>query len=121
MTQGKPATLRAVCYRTTDMSQAVDFYISALGLELRFADGERWAEFNAGGAKLALGAPSELPFGADGSVAIFDVDSLESFRGRVVSAGGSIESARDMGDHGSYLAIRDPAGNSLLLFARAER
>lgn len=117
----KPAALRAVCHRTSDIPVAIEFYRSALGLDLRFADGERWAELNAGAARLALGVPSELPFGGGGPVAMFEVDDLETCRERIVAAGGSIEGRRDMGDHGSYLAVRDPAGNPLLLFARAAR
>lgn len=115
----KIRSLRAVCHRVVDIPRAVKFYTSALGLEPRFIDSDRWAEFNAGEARLALGAPAEFVFGAQGPIAMFEVDLMEEFRHRIVTAGGAIEGERDMGDHGRYMTIRDQDGNQMLLFERS--
>ena len=96
------------------------FYEDGLGLDLRFADGGRWVQYDAGGTAFALAAPEEAPApDAVGAVAVFEVDDLDATRTRLAAAGIPVVSERDMGPHGRVLTLRDPAGTFVQLFARA--
>jgi predicted enzyme related to lactoylglutathione lyase len=106
-----------VCSR--DVTRTVRFYTEALGIGLKFQDGERWAQFDLGGVGFAIASPSEFPAGASGSVLVFEVDDLARSVAAVIAAGGSIVDQRDMGSHGSVATLRDPDGNLLQLFARS--
>lgn len=104
---------------TREMDRAVAFYREALGLTLRFRDGTRWAQFDAGGANVSLSAPEEAADGACGAVLVFEVDDLEAAAARVAAHGGTLGVHRDMGTHGRTLTVRDPDGNVIQLFQRA--
>lgn len=108
-------------YVVNNVSETATFYRDVLGLKLMFQDGERWAQFDAGGGNFSLGAPEEAAPGAAGAVVVFEVTDLEQAAGRIAAAGGEILARRDMGAHGRTLAFRDPAGNVVQLFARAIR
>jgi predicted enzyme related to lactoylglutathione lyase len=97
------------------------FYEGALGLPLRFADGERWVQLatGAGGPGLALACPEEAAPATSGVVLVFEVAHFEGARERIAAAGGQVLGERDMGAHGRVLALRDPAGNLVQLFQRA--
>jgi predicted enzyme related to lactoylglutathione lyase len=106
-----------VCSR--DVTRAVRFYTEALGIGLKFQDGERWAQFDLGGAGLAIASPAEFPVGASGAVLVFEVADLARSTAAVAAAGGTVVEQRDMGSHGRVATVRDPDGNLLQLFARA--
>jgi len=106
-----------VCSR--DVTRAVRFYSEALGIALKFQDGDRWAQFDLGGASFAIASPPEFPEGESGSVLVFEVDDLGRAVAAVISAGGSAVDQRDMGSHGTVATVRDPSGNLLQLYARA--
>ncbi len=113
--------LQNVYLAAPDVGKAVAFYRDVLGLNLRFQDGERWAQFDAGGVSFAVAAVGEgtaVPGG--GAVVVFEVEDLEralaELRPRGVRVEGDIV---DMGAHGRYVNIRDPFGNPLQLFQRA--
>lgn len=94
------------------------FYESALGLPLKFRDGDRWIQYAVGGANVALACPEEAAPGASGAVMVFEVPQLAAARERVESAGGEVLGLRDMGAHGAVLTVRDPEGNVIQLFQR---
>ncbi len=104
---------------TRAMDRAVAFYREALGLALKFQDGARWAQFDAGGTNVSLSAPEEAADGACGAVLVFEVDDLEAAAARVAAHGGTLGARRDMGTHGRTLTVRDPDGNVIQLFQRA--
>ena len=106
-------------YVVHSMGAAVGFYRDALGLTLKFQDGERWAQFDAGGANFSLSSRDEAPMEATGAVVVFEVAGLEAAADRIVAAGGEVLGRRDMGSHGRTLTFRDPAGNLVQLFERA--
>jgi len=113
--------LQNVYVAATDLDQAVRFYREALGLRLKFRDGNRWAQFDLGETSFAVSAPPKArpPRGA-GAVAVFEVESLEAAVVALQSAGAPIQSGVvDMGSHGRILTVRDPAGNPIQLFQRA--
>jgi predicted enzyme related to lactoylglutathione lyase len=95
------------------------FYEDVLGLAPKFADGDRWAQYDLGGTNFALAAPGEAPAGAKGAILVFQVDDLEAAMQRLASAGTPVEELRDMGAHGRVATFTDPSGNRLQLFARA--
>jgi predicted enzyme related to lactoylglutathione lyase len=106
-------------YVVRDMGAAAAFYRDALGLKLKFQDGARWAQFDAGGQNFSLSSPEEAPVDAAGGVVVFEVDDLEAAADRIAAAGGEVLGRRDMGSHGRTLTFRDPAGNLAQLFARS--
>ena len=92
------------------------FYESALGLKVKFRDGERWIQYGAG---VALASLDEATPAASGAVPVFEVDDFEGAQERIVAAGGQVLGTRDMGAHGAVLSLRDPEGNIVQLFRRA--
>ncbi|MFE0756769.1 VOC family protein [Inquilinus sp. NPDC058860] len=111
--------LQTAYHVVADMPGARRFYEEVLGLRLKFADGERWAQYDAGGANFAIGSPAEGPPGAAGAVIVFEVDSVDDFRARAAAAGIEIQGERDMGGHGRVLTLADPEGHPIQLFERA--
>lgn len=113
--------LQNVYVGTRDMTASRHFYEEVLGLKPKFADAERWVQYDAGGANFAVGSPAEFPEGAAGAVAVFEVSDLDARRTRLADAGIRIVASRDMGDHGRTITVVDPAGNYLQLFERQVR
>ncbi len=110
--------LQNAYYVTRDMERAVRFYQAALGLSLKFQDGSRWAQFDAGGVNFSLSSPEEAAPGTQGAVVILEVDDLDAAAAELEAAGAAIEGRRDMGSHGRTLTFRDPDGNLVQLFQR---
>ncbi len=113
--------IQNVFYVTDDMDRLQSFYEQALGLTLKFRDGERWSQFALGDGNFSLSSPDEAPEGAEGATVVFEVRDIDSRKDMIVAHGGSIVSERDMGSHGKTLAFVDPAGNLGHLLERAAR
>lgn len=111
--------LQNAYYVTGDMERAVRFYRDALGLTMKFQDGAKWAQFDAGGVNFSVSSPEEAAENAQGAVVIFEVDDIEATRAKVEREGATVLGARDMGGHGRSLTFRDPDGNVVQLFQRA--
>src|SRR2546427_3945396 len=58
---GAAPRLDLVFYWVADLDRAVAFYRDLLGLPLMRRDGERWAEFDAGGRRVALHRAEDQP------------------------------------------------------------
>ena len=114
-------SLQNVYVVAEDMDRAVAFYGEALGLELKFRDGDRWTQFRLGAGNFSLASPAEAGAGAGaaGAVPVFEVDDLDGAVARVAEGGGSVSERRDMGAHGRSANCADPAGNRFQLFQRA--
>lgn len=106
-------------YVTRNMDESVAFYRDALGLKLKFQDGARWAQFDAGGSNFSLSSPEEAASGAAGAVVVLQATDLDALAARIEASGGALLDRRDMGAHGRTLTFRDPGGNIVQLFERA--
>jgi predicted enzyme related to lactoylglutathione lyase len=111
--------LRQVFVVAKDLERAVGFWRDTVGLPLAFRDGDRWVQFQAGGASFALasseegqGAPPGVP------VPVFEVDDLDRALAELRAAGAGIGALRDMGAHGRTAAALDPSGARFVLFQR---
>lgn len=106
-------------YVVKNMDQAVSFYKDTLGLSVKFRDGNRWTQFDVNGVAVALADPSEgtVPVGGGGTV-VLEVDNLMEMRERLIQSGAAVNDIVDMGGHGKYFTVRDPAGNVVQIFAK---
>ena len=103
---------------TSGMEAALRFYRDMLGMHVKFQDGEKWCQLDAGGGNFALSAPAEAAPGATGTVVVLEVDDLEARRAAIEADGVQVDDVRDMGDHGRVLTCRDPDGTIVQLFQR---
>jgi predicted enzyme related to lactoylglutathione lyase len=110
--------VRTVYQITTKMEESLAFYRDVFSLPLEFRDGNKWAQFNAGGTGFALSSPEEAAPGAHGTVVVLEVDDLDQARQLLQAKGVSTTAVRDMGSHGRVLSCHDPDGNVLQLFER---
>jgi len=95
------------------------FYEGALGLPLKFRDGDRWIQYGVGNTNVALACAEEAAPATSGLVMVLEVGDFDGAHERIVAAGGQVLGLRDMGDHGAVLSLRDPEGNLVQLFRRA--
>ena len=95
------------------------FYEGALGLTMKFRDGDRWIQYGVGNTNMALACLEEAAPATGGLVMVLEVDDFEGAQERIVEAGGQVLGLRDMGSHGAVLSLRDPEGNMVQLFRRA--
>ena len=111
-------SISAVWLPVEDMSRAVEFYGSTLGLEVAEHDGD-WSEVTVDGLRIGLNAkPSESPSGDGGALIAFSPDGeLEDEVSRLKDAG--VEFTGDISEHpwGRIAPFKDPDGNDLQLYA----
>lgn len=110
--------IQNMVYVTSDMKRARSFYEALIGPRLKFADGDRWTQYDIGGRNFALGVAAEAHPLAAGACIIFEVISLVQQETRLIAAGGRILQRRDMGAHGEVLVAADPDGNIFQLWQR---
>jgi predicted enzyme related to lactoylglutathione lyase len=106
---------RQIILPVGDVSAAVDHYRDALGLELRFQDGERWAALALGDLTLALAGPGEHPAGAEVALGV-KVADLEAAVEAVTADGGELLSPPREGEHERRATVRDRLGTVLALY-----
>src|SRR5207244_13068164 len=95
------------------MESSVTFYRDVLGLKLKFRDGDRWTAFDVGGVTFALeGSPSAPPSG--GATVSSRVDDVGPIAERLRSAGVDVRLVE--GAHERQAIVRDPGGNTLILY-----
>ncbi|OZI43231.1 VOC family protein [Bordetella genomosp. 4] len=111
--------LQGVFLVTNDIDAQATFYEAILGLPLKFRDGQRWVQYDAGGARFALSNRAEAQPASNGMIPVYEVDSFDGIEAQVTQHGGQALGLRDMGDHGAVLSLRDPEGNVFQMFRRA--
>lgn len=97
-----------------DLERALGFVEEALGLPLRFRDGDRYAALDAGGGTLALATPIEHVVSGVPSIGLKVTDlgaASERLRGTSATILGEIVET----DHDRRLAFSDPDGNVFVL------
>lgn len=114
-----PTRVQNVFIATQALARLHAFYEGALGLPLKFRDGDRWIQYGVGNTNVALACLEEAAPATRGLVMVLEVDSFEGAQERIMAAGGQVVGQRDMGSHGAVLSLRDPEGNLLQLFRRA--
>src|SRR6266550_485760 len=105
-----------VFYRVSEMDAAVRFYTEVLGFGLKLRDGDRWAAFDVGG--VTLGVEGGTPGGPGGATVSLRVDGLDAVVADLGSNGADVGDIQS-GPHERKAALRDPAGNQLVLYEPA--
>jgi len=114
-----PKRLQNVYVVAERPAQLHAFYESALGLQLKFRDQDRWIQYGVGNTNVALACSEEAAPAVSGLVMVFEVEDFAGAQERITGAGGQVLGLRDMGAHGAVLSLRDPEGNVVQLFRRA--
>ncbi len=104
---------------SADMDAQSRFYEQALGLKLKFRDGDRWAQYDANGTSIALASREEAHPATQGAVLVFEVENFDGVAEHIERHGGLCLGVRDMGSHGAVLSAKDPNGNIVQFFCRA--
>ncbi|MBI1684080.1 VOC family protein [Caulobacter hibisci] len=73
---------------TTDLAKAVDLWTALLGAKPTFVDGDRWAQFDVAGKRLAL-AGSDRMSDVDG--VMIKVDDLDAAVARLLAMGFEVD------------------------------
>jgi predicted enzyme related to lactoylglutathione lyase len=110
-----PVKIGYVLHPVADVGAAVAFYANTFGLAPMFVDGQRFAQLDAGGTRLALAGPTEDI--TDGSAAAsFKVSDVEESLQRLIKAGGEVVRPPEHGPHEVRAVARDPWGNLLVVY-----
>jgi predicted enzyme related to lactoylglutathione lyase len=97
-----------------DLTSAVAFWTSVLGVAPTFVDGERWAQFDFAGRRLALAgtdAVTEYP------ALMIKAHDLESARERLAEAGAAVSEPHD-GPHERRFTASSPGSWELIVYSR---
>lgn len=113
-----PKRLQNVFVVSERPEQLHTFYETALRLQLKFRDKDRWIQYGVGNGNVALSCREEAAPATSGVVMVFEVEDFEDVAERVNAAGGQVLGTRDMGSHGAVMSLRDPEGNIVQLFKR---
>ena len=103
-----------VIHPVDDLDAALRFYQDAMGLELRFRDGDRFAALDAGGMTIALAAGEER--GAEGVAVSYKVDDVDAAVAALQTAGARVLRSPEDGPHERRAVLRDPSGHALMLY-----
>jgi predicted enzyme related to lactoylglutathione lyase len=98
-----------------DMDAQVAFY-QALGLSLRFRDGDRYAGVTDGTVTLGLADASQQPV-AGRTLLSFEVDDLDLAVAGALAAGAT-GGQQGVGAHERQALVVDPCGNAVVLYER---
>jgi catechol 2,3-dioxygenase-like lactoylglutathione lyase family enzyme len=97
-----------------DLERALGFVEEALGLPLRFRDGDRYAALDAGTGTLALAAPAEHVVAGAPAIGL-EVADLGEASARLRGTSATIIGEIVETDHDRRLAFSDPDGNVFVL------
>jgi predicted enzyme related to lactoylglutathione lyase len=117
MTTGEPV-LKNVLWPVPDLNVAIDFYCGALGLRLKFRDGDRYAAIDAGGVTLALVAGGEDVTGGRPAPSYL-VDSVPTAIRELTTAGAELIGGPAAGPHETRATLRDPGGQVFVVYQKS--
>jgi hypothetical protein len=109
---GDKALGMAAVFPTAVMADGVRFVAAVLGVEPTFVDGERWAQFDLGGARLALASGAESSGAAQMMVKVADVAGVAQ---RLAAAGYDV-AGPVTGSHEVRVSVAGPDGWSVVLY-----
>ena len=112
MADGEKALGLAAVFPAADLGGGVRFVSAVLGLEPTFVDGSRWAQFDLGGARLALASGPESSGAAQLMVKVADVAAVGE---RLARAGYDVADPVT-GPHEVRLSVTGPDGWSVVLY-----
>ena len=110
--------LRTLVLAVDDLNAACAFYTDVLGFPLRFRDGDRWAQLDAGGIDIALAAGGERP--ATGIALSLKVGDVAAALDRVRSGGGEVAGEPARGAHEIRASFTDRDGHLIYLYSSVE-
>jgi catechol 2,3-dioxygenase-like lactoylglutathione lyase family enzyme len=102
----------APVFPVPDLDEAVAFWTAVLGAEPTFVDGDRWAQFDVGGRRLALAGSDRA---ADQAGAMVKVDDLDA-ASEALAARGIALGPPQQGPHEVWRTATAPGGWSLVLY-----
>jgi len=103
-----------VYYWVTDMDRSARFYGDVLGLAPVRRDGDEWAEFDAGSARLALHLARGAGQGAGGgATAVFRVADLDAAKVALAARGVEFGHEGEVKGFARFASFADPDGNTL--------
>ncbi|SHN15185.1 VOC family protein [Cryptosporangium aurantiacum] len=100
-----------------DLLAAVAVYTRLLGVLPTFVDGDRWAQFDLAGHRLALAGRDRA---ADHPGVLLKVDDLRSARAEAVAAGLPVEEIQT-GPHEHRCVVTGPGGWPVVLYSPAPK
>lgn len=98
-----------------DLRGAVDAWASALGVEPTFVDGDRWAQFDLAGGRIALAGSDRV--GANAGV-MAKVNDLDAEHARLAAAG-LAPAAIGQGPHERRFVVEMPDGGLIVFYSPA--
>jgi len=112
-----------VCYQTSDIDRAIEFYRDTLGLEMYgYYEEVKWAEFNAGSATFAIYDPTAFDPNAKaqsgGAAVAFGVDDVEATMRELAAKGVSVTIPANETPVCHFGCITDPDGNTIWIHCR---
>lgn len=105
-----------VLYPVADVAKAIAFYRDALGLPLKFADGERYAALDGGRATFALAGPEENVTNGRPAASFKVADAVRAVA-ELEQAGATVVSAPAEGPHEVRAVLADPWGNVFVVYS----
>lgn len=110
---------RLLLYPVADIDTALPFFTEALGLPVKFRDGDRYCALDAGALTLALVAGEERL--VDQPALAFKVDEGDDIAAaiaRLEAAGATVAQPAAQGPHETRAVMRTPEGFALVLSAK---
>ena len=111
MTEEKAVSVAAV-FPAARLADGVEFMKAVLGIEPTFVDGERWAQFDLGGARLALASGAESSGAAQAMVKVVDATAAAE---RLARAGYDV-AGPVTGPHEVRFSVTGPDGWSVVVY-----
>lgn len=103
-------------FEVADMDRAVAFYGEALGLPLKFRDGDRWAAFDVGGTTVAVAAAEDRAAPGAGATLSFKVADVDAWA-REASERGMEVGPVETGPHERSVTVADPDGHRMIVYS----
>ncbi len=96
-----------------DLAEGVSFWTALLGVEPTFVDGDRWAQFDAGGRRIALAGSDRF---ADVPSVMLKVTDLDAAHAQLVALGAEVSAIADGAHERRFTAVA-PGGWTIALYA----